>query len=139
MYSDKIGGVSWIDLTVKDAGKVKDFYSSVVGFEVEACSMGEYDDFVMKSPKDESAQLGICHAKGPNSDIPPQWMVYFNVSDVEAAVKQTVQLGGQLVRGKTDMGSYYMCIIKDPAGAMAALVSTKECIVNTYHLESKSA
>lgn len=126
MYSNKVGGVSWIDLTVKDASKVKDFYASIVGFEVESCSMGEYDDFVMKSPEDENAQLGICHAKSPNSDIPPQWMVYFNVSDVEASAKQTIALGGELVREKTDMGSYFMCIIKDPEGAMAALVSPKE-------------
>lgn len=88
--------------------------------------MGEYDDFVMKSPEEECAQLGICHEKGPNSDIPPQWMVYFNVFDVEAAAKQTVQLGGELVRGKTDMGSYFISIIKGPAGAMVALVSPKE-------------
>ncbi len=126
MYTNKIGGVSWLDLTVKNADKVKDFYSSVIGFEVAPCSMGDYNDYAMKSPDDENVQLGVCHAKGVNADIPPQWLVYFNVADVDLALEQTLENGGQVVREKTDMGNCYMCIIKDPAGAVAALVSPKK-------------
>lgn len=125
MYSKSIGGVSWIDLTVEDATKVKDFYKSVIGFDVESISMGEYNDYVMKSPDEPNSQVGVCHARGSNSNIPPQWLVYFNVSDVDEAAQKCIASGGRVIKEKCDMGDFYMCIIKDPAGAIAALVAKK--------------
>lgn len=123
MYSDKLGAISWMDLTVENAEQTKDFYQNVVGMTVESCAMGDYDDFVLIAPEDSNSQVGVCHARGPNKDIPAQWLPYFNVVDVEQSLKQTLAMGGTIVKEKTDMGSYLMCIVKDPSGAIAALVS----------------
>lgn len=125
MYSKGMGGVSWIDLTVKDADKVKDFYRKVIGLEAEPVPMGDYNDFVLKSPENPEDLVGVCHARGNNSDIPPQWLVYFNVPDIDQAAQQCVAMGGEVIKEKCDMGDWQMCIIKDPAGAVAGLLAKK--------------
>ncbi len=128
MYSKAPGGISWIDLTVDNASEVKDFYANVVGLDHMGQPMGdgEYEDFVMTTPEDSEFAVGICHAKGPNQDMPPQWLMYFNVPDVELALQQCEKMGGIVIRQKTDMGSFEMGVIQDPAGAVAGVIRAKE-------------
>ena len=45
-----VGLIGWFDLTVPNAGKVKDFYAKVVGWKPEPVSMGDYDDYNMNQP-----------------------------------------------------------------------------------------
>lgn len=125
MYSKQTGGVSWIDLTIENAAEVKDFYAEVVGLEPQDMPMGDYNDFVMASPTDAEAAVGICHAKGPNKQIPPQWLVYFNVDDVALALSKCQNNGGTVLREKTDMGSFEFGIVQDPAGAVAGVIKSK--------------
>ena len=60
------GTIGWIDLTVPDADRVRDFYAEVVGWHPEPVDMDGYSDFVMKSPGGAPA-AGVCHARGTNA------------------------------------------------------------------------
>ncbi len=123
----EIGSVIWTDLTVPDAVKVKNFYGSVIGWKSEPVSMGEYNDFSMNSPDSGRTVAGICHSKGVNADLPPQWLIYFAVKDVDESAKLCRESGGKIIAGPRDMGQYgRYCVIQDPAGAVAALFSPKE-------------
>jgi predicted enzyme related to lactoylglutathione lyase len=118
----EVGSVLWLDLTVEDAEAVRDFYSSVVGWGADAVSMGEYDDFNMTAPDSGLPCAGICHARGPNTDLPTQWMVYISVADLEASVERCRELGGEVVSGPKRMaGQGAFAVIRDPAGAVMAL------------------
>ena len=88
-------------------------------------SDGEYEDYVMTTSEDPEFAVGICHTKGPNQDMPPQWLMYFNVPDVEQALQQCVKMGGTVIKPSTDMGSFEMGVIKDPAGAVAGVIKAK--------------
>ena len=111
----------WIDIAVADAVGLKDFYAAVAGWTPEPVSMGDYDDFGMKDASGETVG-GICHARGPNADLPPMWIPYFGVDDIEVAVERCTALGGELLRPVQDMGSYgKIAVIRDPAGAVCAL------------------
>ena len=114
----KLGTIAWVDLTVADAEKVRDFYKKVIGWEPSPVKMGDYDDYNMVAPATEKPAAGICHARGGNAKIPPQWMVYVPVQDLEASIKTAEKSDGSVVArlGKT------MCIIKDPAGAVMGLM-----------------
>jgi len=127
MYSKAPGGISWIDLTIDNATEIKDFYAKVVGLDAMGQSMadGEYEDYVMTTSEDPEFAVGICHAKGPNQELPPQWLMYFNVSDVEQALQECVKMGGTVIKPMTDMGSFEMGVIKDPAGAVAGVIKAK--------------
>ena len=116
------GAITWIDLTVDRADDIRRFYADVVGWVGEPISMGEYDDYNMTSPQSSRAMAGICHAKGGNADMPPQWLIYINVSNLDHAIARCQELGGTLLRPATTMGEMgRYCVIQDPAGAVAAL------------------
>ncbi len=118
----KVGTVAWIDLTVDDAGAVKDFYRQVVGWQSEDVDMGDYCDFNMNAPETGEAVAGVCHKQGSNVDLPSKWMIYIVVENVEESAVSCSELGGKVLVGPKDMGSYgRYCVIEDPAGATAAL------------------
>lgn len=117
----KQGTVSWFDLTVEDAGKVRDFYQDVVGWEIHPQSMGDYQDYSMHPPGSDEPAAGICHARGSNADLPPQWLIYITVEDVQAAARKCEALGGELVSGPRPLGGGQVAVIQDPAGAVCAL------------------
>ena len=95
----KIGTVSWRDLTVPDAEAVRDFYAQVVGWKAKPLSMGDYDDYCMIAEGADETVAGICHARGVNANLPPQWLIYITVADVEASAKRCVEHGGRIVDG----------------------------------------
>lgn len=118
----KPGNINWIDLTVPEAENLRDFYSEVVGWKFVPVNMGDYQDFTMVTPGDDQAVAGICHARGGNVDLPPQWLIYINVSDIEASLQKVSSLGGTVLsEPRTITGYGRFCVIQDPAGAVAAL------------------
>ena len=120
MDKPKIGSIGWMDLTVADAEGLKDFYASVVGWKPEALSMGDYSDYVMKGEGDSA--VGICHARGKNVNIPPVWLPYFIVEDLDAALANCERLGGTRMGDVRSFGATArFCVIRDPQGAHCVL------------------
>src|SRR5438270_13805478 len=117
----RIGDVFWQDLTVPNAEVVRDFYRDVVGWEARGEDMGGYEDYHMLAPGTTESVAGVCHARGANANVPPQWLIYILVEDVDASARQCVDRGGDVVDGPREMGAGRFCVIRDPAGAMCAL------------------
>ena len=121
------GAIIWTDLTVPNADEVKDFYSAVIGWKSEPVKMGDYNDYSMNSPETGRTIAGVCHSKGINADLPNQWLIYFSVKDVDKSAETCIRNGGEIIAGPRNMGRYgKYCVIKDPAGAVAALFSPLE-------------
>jgi predicted enzyme related to lactoylglutathione lyase len=118
----EVGIIGWTDLTVGDAEKIKDFYAEVVGWRAAPVDMRGYEDYNMNAPASGVTVAGICHARGLNAQIPPQWLLYINVADIEKSAQRCVELGGTVIVKPRDMGHQgRFCVIQDPAGAVAAL------------------
>lgn len=116
-----VGSIGWHDLTVPNAAAIRDFYAAVVGWKIEPVDMGGYDDFTLIAPASGDAVGGVCHARGANKDIPPQWLMYVIVADVDASAKACTKLGGSLVVPVRPLMGGRFCVIRDPAGAVCAL------------------
>lgn len=117
-----IGSFQWADLTVTNAEEVRDFYKQVIGYTHTEVPMGDYADFCMNSPSDGSTSTGICHARGVNADLPPVWLIYFTVENLDHALENVKRLGGKVIKGpNTYGGSSRYAIIQDNAGAYCAL------------------
>ena len=114
------GTIAWRDLTVDDAEGVRDFYEAVVGWRPEPVSMGEYDDFDMVGEGGEPV-AGVCHARGPNADLPPVWLVYVVVDDLDRSLRAVEEGGGSVVGPTRTMGEARWAVVRDPAGAVLAL------------------
>ncbi|MDE2938542.1 MAG: VOC family protein [Chloroflexota bacterium] len=117
-----VGSIPWQDLTVPNAPEIRDFYCQVVGWTYTDHDMGEYNDYNINLPEGGHTVAGICHARDSNANIPPQWLVYIVVEDVAQSVQRCLDLGGQVVDGPREMGGQTFCVIRDPAGAVAALI-----------------
>lgn len=120
--SPEIGSIGWVDLTVENAGELRDFYREVVGWSVSELDMGGYSDFVLSLPGSGAAVAGVCHARGGNAALPPQWLIYVTVADLDESMRRCTERGGEVIVAERSMGSQgRFCVIRDPAGAVAAL------------------
>lgn len=121
----KVGGIISADLTIPNTEQVLDFYQQIIGWQSEGLAMedeqGKYDDYVVKDVEGNWVG-GICHRRGMNQDLPPVWMVYINVADIQASVQRCEELGGKVLKvASGDDGAIYYAIIQDPAGAIMGL------------------
>lgn len=115
-----IGTVGWMDLSVEDAESIRDFYQDVVGWQPEACDMGDYSDYSMKTA-DGTPVAGVCHARGGNAGLPAQWLFYVTIADLDASIARAQARGGSVVVGPKNVGEARYAVIRDPAGAVFAL------------------
>ena len=60
----EVGTVGWVDLTVPDAEKLRDFYTAVVGWKAQGLDMGRYEDFVMSTPSGKGAESWLVAHRG---------------------------------------------------------------------------
>ena len=122
MSSQKIGSIGWFDLTVEKAENIRDVYSSVVGWTSSSVEMDGYSDFCMNQPEDDATVAGICHARGGNTNLPSQWLMYITVTDLDARLDACRAAGGRVVmEPRSSGGTARFAVIQDPAGATVAL------------------
>lgn len=122
----KVGAIVSADLTIGNTAETLSFYQQVIGWGVEGLPMqdeaGEYEDYVTK---DEAGGWvgGICHKRGPNADLPPSWIVYIAVADIDESLQRCAALGGKVLkRVVADDGTVHYGLIQDPNGAILGLV-----------------
>jgi predicted enzyme related to lactoylglutathione lyase len=120
---NQAGKIVWHDLTVTNTEQIRDFYSKVIGWKATEHDMGEYNDYDIRLPESDDVVAGICHARGTNANLPPQWLIYVTVEDVNKSTELCKENGGIVVDGPRKMGEYNFCVIQDPAGAVIALIS----------------
>lgn len=118
----KIGQFYWTDLTVDNPIETKEFYKEIFGWQEMEVSMkdGEenYVDYGMAADPITPAG-GICHNRGKNKGIPPQWISYFYIDDVQKALQTCLNLGGELLKeNRKKDGTLSFVIVKDPQGAV---------------------
>lgn len=119
------GQIMWHDLTVANAEDVRDFYADVVGWTVSEVPMDGYADYGMHETADGEIVAGVCHARGSNASIPPQWLLYVGVADLDLSLQRAVDKGGSVIDGPRAYGTGRFAIVKDPAGAVMGLYSEK--------------
>jgi len=116
------GTIGWIDLTVDNAETIRDFYTKVVGWKSDAVDMGGYSDFTMTPPETGQPTGGICHARGTNTGLPAQWLIYITVKNLEQSMKACKEAGGEIVKGPSGSESTgRSCVIRDPSGAATVI------------------
>jgi uncharacterized protein len=121
-----VGRIAWLDLTVADASAARDFYRDVVGWSVQDVAMNDagdhYSDYNMTGD-DGTPAAGVCHARGVNATLPPVWMIYLPVGDLDESLRRVRDEGGAIISAsKGRDGAFVYAAIRDPVGACLALV-----------------
>jgi len=123
--SSSMGRIAWLDLTVPNASATCEFYRQVIGWSTQDVAMedaGEsYADYSMVC-EDGMVSAGICHARGVNAELPPVWMLYLPVADLDESLRIVQEEGGKILKTtrKSD-GTVAYAAIQDPVGACLAL------------------
>jgi len=117
----KSGGILWHALTVEDTEGISSFYDEIAGWQKEGLSIGEYKDFIMKSPGDEEVIVGICNARGVNKGLPAQWLMYIVAENLDKSLENCKKMGDKVLGDKRKMGEGFYCRIQEHEGAYVML------------------
>ncbi len=119
----------WLDLTVPDAVRAREFYASVLGLGTSGVPMrdaaGEYEDFCLHSgdPATSPPLAGVCHKRGANASAHVGWIPYFAVDGLDEAIARATSRGGERFDGPRGCGGdQRMVFLRDLDGAVFALV-----------------
>jgi len=122
-----VGTMGWAELSSRDIDKAKGFYGQVFGWAAETSPMGEgQPDYTTFMSGDEGILGGIEMVPTVPAEVPSYWMVYFKVSDVDAAFTTAIELGATEVAAPSPMPGGRFAIVTDPQGAMLGLMTTDQ-------------
>ena len=120
--ADTDNAPDWVDLTTPDADSAVDFYSRLLGWEVEttATPMGDYH-----IAKEHGHQVAGVMAQGPEqTGRPPMWTMYVNVADADATARKVTESGGRVLSQPFDIPDGRVAIVADPSDAMFGIIAT---------------
>ena len=114
------GTLCWADLSTDDPKRAEDFYGGLLGWTF------------MRDEKDPSGYVHIKHGEHPiggippgthrKPGVPPHWLAYFQVDDVDAVAKNAAAMNAKLLLPPMSMaGVGRMAVIADPQGAVFAV------------------
>jgi predicted enzyme related to lactoylglutathione lyase len=118
------GDFCWTELNTRDAAAAKPFYAELFGWNFKESSDGmPYTEF---GPTAEQPVGGIFQLPDEMANVPPFWMSYVAVDDVDASAAKVEALGGKIFKEPTEIpGVGRFCIITDPSGAVIAMITLK--------------
>lgn len=116
---DKMGHCAWNELTSPDQKTALNFYSSLFGW-TNPTSMPMGPNSFYRFLFVDDLRIG---ASNERADQPAEWLFYFNVPSVSAAMQTVSNNGGQITSGPHDIpGDAVIAIGTDPQGARFAVV-----------------
>jgi uncharacterized protein len=111
------GAFCWNELSSPDFDGSTAFYSGLFGWSVEPFEGSPTPYLSIKNG--EANNGGIRELSPPG--MPPNWLVYFGVEDIDAALAKAGELGGTTMFGPQDIQIAKIAVVKDPQGAVFAL------------------
>ena len=121
--------VPWTELHTSDREAAVEFYTKLNGWTTEEMDMGPMGTYTMfKNGEDYIAGCMNMPPEQAEANVPPHWMNYLGVDDLEASCQQVESLGGTIVLPITEIQDNHgkFAVIQDPTGAIIALHQSPE-------------
>jgi predicted enzyme related to lactoylglutathione lyase len=119
----KHGAFCWHEVATRDAPGAKQFYRDVFGYDLDDQEIpgggGTYT--MLRAGGGDVA--GLYEMSGETFEgVPPHWMPYVWVDDVDATAAKAGELGGSIAAEPMDIpGVGRMAVIEDPTGAVISI------------------
>jgi hypothetical protein len=121
------GTFCWPELGTSNPKEAKPFYGELFGWKVKEMPMDGGGAYYMWQLKDND--VGAMYQlmdEQVKQGVPPHWMSYISVDNLDATLTQLTNLGGKIHMGPRDINDAgRMAIIEDPQGAVVALWQAK--------------
>ncbi len=106
----------WDELHTRDTAAAKSFYSSAFGWTGKGEADGSNGYWHWRNADKDIGGM-TSHMGGPN--VPPHWLAYVAVSDVDAVTKKAVELGGKVLMPAMEIEKVgRFSVVQDPTGAV---------------------
>ncbi len=125
------GAMTWNELATRDVAGAKAFYTAVFGWEFEPFG-GDNEYWLIKVAgkvgggvyADDQYNGGVMPMdENWPDEIPPHWMVYFNVDDTDAAVAKLEELGGSVSVPAFDTPAGRIAVVGDAQGGTFSFIA----------------
>ncbi len=113
---NKSGAMSWNELYTTDIEASKKFYGDLFGW------MFTTEDDYTTIMNNGRMNGGIMEITPEMGNMPPNWMVYFTVEDIEGTLARVKELGGQVYMEPKEIGPGKIAMIAEPTGAACMLI-----------------
>jgi predicted enzyme related to lactoylglutathione lyase len=121
------GTFCWVDLATTDPGAAKEFYAALFGWEGTDVPAGEAGVYTML--RKGGTDVGGLYEFSPEmrkTGVPPHWMSYIYVENVDASAAKVPELGGKVMAPPFDvMDLGRMAAVSDSTGAHFVLWQPK--------------
>lgn len=108
------GALGWAELLTRDTEGSKAFYTAVFGWSVNA---GESYTQWGVDGADFGGMLGM--GEQFPAHLPPHWLPYFAVADVDVTASRAAALGGEVVMAPSSVGGVRrIAVLRDPQGGV---------------------
>lgn len=116
----------WTELQTRNVAQAQAFYAHVFGWSGETDANG-YTVFV----KNGQRHAGMMQMDENWGDVPPNWAIYFMVTDLDATTTQAQALGGRVLVPSMpagEMGNF--AVLQDPYGAVFTVMQMGPAFVD---------
>ncbi|MGH2558201.1 MAG: VOC family protein [Thermomicrobiales bacterium] len=115
----QIGRFVWRDLMTTDPEKAEAFYSGLFGWSVNPVDMGNLTYRMLRNGETDFGGIVDINEVAAGQGIPPHWVSYINVPNVDETTAKVTQLGGKVHLQPTDIpGVGRFAVAEDPTGAV---------------------
>jgi uncharacterized protein len=111
-----------VELQTKDIARAKDFYGRLFGWKLE--------DVPLPGGQGNYTMINVGEGTGggmfvnPDANVPPHWLAYVGVDDIEGMTAKAKELGATVVQDVVEVGDYgWMSVFIDPTGAAGAALA----------------
>lgn len=120
------GRIVWHDLMTPDVQSAVSFYTEAVGWGTEPFEIGSGPPYTMWTAAGTPLG-GVMDMPPATADMPPHWLAYVNVPNVDETAQQAVALGGSIHKEATDIPDVgRFAVIADPQGATICIYTPKQ-------------
>lgn len=117
------GTIHWSELCTADVDAAKAYYQATCDWTITPMDMPDGVYWICSVGEQPVAGLMDVKQLG-DPNVPPHWMTYIAVSDVDKAVAHTEGSGGAVVRPPFDVpGVGRIAILRDPGGATVGMMT----------------
>jgi predicted enzyme related to lactoylglutathione lyase len=125
--TNKHGEISWNELYADDANAALSFYGDLFGWkQLQEMDMGPAGKYVIFGQGDQQYG-GMMKKTAEMGQMPPSWVYYIHVDDLDAAISRATSKGGKVLFGPIEVpDGTRVAQLTDPQGAHFALHGPKK-------------
>lgn len=115
------GAINWNELLTPDIEAAGRFYRTVFDWSSDLVDTSEDSSYTIYKAG-QTMIAGMMARPQRLRDVPPNWLTYFGVADVDKSAAKAKELGGTIMQPPTDIPDIgRFAVVRDPQGAAFAI------------------